>query len=152
VSLRHVIAQLLRDDPAIATLLTGGIYPAGTTDATDQTAITRQLTPAAYDARGDVLPCGLVAEEPSAGLGPIPLATLGVVRIWLYQQRGRGTIDPVAKAIAIKFDRERVTADGRPCTLRYAGIGGSSTTDPALRDASVGWVRVQANYLLALPT
>lgn len=151
MSLRHVIAQAIRDDPAIATLLTGGIYPTGVLDADDQTCISKQTTRLAYDARGDVLPCALVAEEPSAGLGPIPLATLGVVRIWLYQQRGRGTIDLVAKGIAIRFDRERVTADERPCTLRYAGIGGSSTTDPALRDASVGWVRVQANYLLALP-
>lgn len=151
MSLRHVIAQALRDDVAIAALLTGGVYPTGTTDATDQTALSRLGTPAAFDARGDVLPCAVVAEEPSAGFGPIPLATLGVVRIWLYQQRGRATIDAVARLVAIKFDRARVTADGRPCTLRYAGTGGSSTTDQALRDASLGWVRVQANYLLALP-
>lgn len=151
--LRHVIAQAMRDDATLTDLLTGGIYPVGDDDADDQTAITKTGTPDAYDATtGDVLPCAVVSTDNAGPFGPIPLGTLTLVRVWLYQQRGRGTIEAAAQRVAIIFDRERVTVGGRFVTLRYAGLGGSAAKDPALRDASVNWVWLQANHLLALPS
>ncbi len=145
-------AVLIADTGVLVPLLPGGIYPTGEDDGEDVTAVTRATTPDAFDGDGDVLPCALVAEETAAQWGPYRTSTLGSIRVWLYQQGGREVIEQAQVRIAALLDNRRLMIGGLPRTLRYAGYGPSGVTDPALRDAKVGWVRFQAVGLVVLPS
>lgn len=151
-NIRYTLRQLLAADTGVLVpLLPGGIYPIGTEGPEDQTAISRESTPAAFGDDGDVLACALIAEESAVRMPPYPTSTLGAVRVWLYQQYGRDQIESAQQRIAILLGGARVVVDSRYRTLRFAGYGPSGVKEPALRDASVGWVRFQTNGLLALP-
>lgn len=153
MSLRFTLRELLAADTGVLVpLLTGGIYPTAASGDGDVTALSKTATPDAYDEAGDVLPSAIVAEESAAQMPPIPTAILGSVRVWLYQQHGRDSVESAQQRIAVLLHGARVTDGGRYRTLRFAGYGPSGVKDPALRDASVGWVRFQLNGLVALPS
>lgn len=91
----ELAALLLADAPLMA-VLTGGIYVYGDLSAE---GITRELTPAAFDSNGFLLPIALVKQRsdvPTFEAGDIQAQITSanvVVEIWLYQNIGFTAID-----------------------------------------------------------
>ena len=82
------ILAALQGDVALAALLPGGLD-----DGLLVQGISRQGTPAAYDAWQELKPCGLLKPESQAPAGPHPDGARLFVTLWLYQQRGAAEID-----------------------------------------------------------
>lgn len=153
-NLRVAVATLLLADTAtLVPLLPGGIYPTSASGVGDVEKIERKgPTEAAFLATGDIQPCAIVAEEAATPFGPHPTSFMGFIRVYLYQQRGRDVIDAAQVIVTqLVVAQRRVLVGERYRTLRFAGYGPSGAKDSALRGASVGWVRFQANGLVTLP-
>lgn len=88
MTLRDLIADGLGDDATLMALLTGGLHTA--------TEISRQATPTAFDANGEVRPCGLVANEVETPYGPYGIQSTGsrgFVTVTFYERDGYDSID-----------------------------------------------------------
>lgn len=152
-NLRYEVRQALVTDAlgtGIVALLPGGIYPTAADGLGDITALTRDVQ-AAFDGAGDVKPCAIVTDEGAVGFGPYPTSQMGFLRVFIFQQYGRSTIEQAQTKIVQLLAGKRLQVDGRYRTLRFAGFGPSGITDRALRDAPVGWVRFQTAGLVTLP-
>lgn len=82
------IFAALQGDSALGAILSGGLYDGVAVDD-----ISRQATPAAYDAWGEMLPCAILKPESQAPTGPHHDGARLFVTLWLYQQRGAAEID-----------------------------------------------------------
>jgi hypothetical protein len=87
---RSTILSRLTTDATLAALLPGGIYSA--------TEISRQYTPGAFDASGEVRPCALLKMESEAPSGPYDAGdTLASTRlfvvVYVYERVGATAID-----------------------------------------------------------
>lgn len=79
--MKATIFATLNTDATLTALLTGGLYD-GVVE------ISRQATPAAFDAYQEVLPCLLLKTGTRASTGPQYIkAERLFVNIWLYQER-----------------------------------------------------------------
>lgn len=72
------VRDYLAADATLMALLPGGLYAGG--------EITRQLTPAAFDANGELSPCGLVNATSDTPDGPTLYAGRMLVSVWLYHR------------------------------------------------------------------
>lgn len=84
----------------INSLLTGGIH------VTDE--ISRQLTPAAFDANGEILPCALVTTPGEFADGPDEFAGRLNCTIFFYQRTGYSVIDAAKDLTRTLFHRQKV--------------------------------------------
>lgn len=82
------ILGALQDDAQLAVILTGGVY-----DGMEVGDISRQATPAAYDANSELKPCAILKPETQAPAGPHPDGSRLYVTLWFYQQSGSAAID-----------------------------------------------------------
>lgn len=142
--LREPLRDYLQGDATLLGLLTGGVYPDPTTQ---QSVLSAEGMPGAFDNFGDVLPVALVLDDsviPDVGRGA---QVLGRVLVW--QQRGRDKIDAVnLRVYALLHNYRLVTAMGIIYQVRFAGFG-PQVRDQGLRDAEHGWSRWQAVRQLA---
>jgi hypothetical protein len=87
--MRDAIHTLLAADSTLLGYLTGGVHNAGTVGE-----ISRQNTPAAYDANQELLPCALVKGEVDTPVtGPYDDAGAAYFVVILYQRAGADQID-----------------------------------------------------------
>jgi hypothetical protein len=85
MTIRDDLLSTLTGDATLMATLTGGMHTA--------TEVSRQYTPAAFDANGEVLPCGLLRIETETPAGPYHTsARLFALLLW-YQRRGYDAID-----------------------------------------------------------
>ena len=82
--MRDAIVALVEADGRLAGLLSGGVHTG---------EISRQSTPDAFDANGELLPCALVRIEGEAPVGPYQNSTQQFIVVTLYQQSGTDIID-----------------------------------------------------------
>jgi hypothetical protein len=83
--MRSTITAKLTGDTTLMALLTGGLHTA--------TEITRQLTPTAFDANGEIKPCALVKIEGESPVGPYDSSGRLFAVVYLYERTGYTTID-----------------------------------------------------------
>ncbi len=83
-----MILDALQGDATLAGILTGGVY-----DGMEVSDISRQATPAAYDAYSERKPCAILKQETQAPAGPHPDSSRLYVTLWVYQQSGSAAID-----------------------------------------------------------
>jgi hypothetical protein len=144
VTPRHVVAEYLRGDALLGALLPGGIYPS---EGGDEREIARTITPLAFDNAGDVRPCALVGTEGTVNFGPLPNSMLTIVRVFLYERKGRDAIDAAGARIAAVLAPADLAFWDQPAHVRFIGFSADTERDPTLRDADIGWCRVQVNHL-----
>lgn len=99
MSLREDILEVLTDDTALMALLTGGIHSA--------TEISREITPAAFDANKELLPCALLKMEPDAPFGPYVTSSQHFFSLMVYQRIGYDVIDAALLAIYALLHQQR---------------------------------------------
>lgn len=142
--LREPLRDVLNADATLAGLLPGGVYP---DPATQQSVLSKEGMPSAFDDFGNVRPVALVLDDsviPSVGKAGQVLA-----RVLVWQQTGRDKIDAVnLRVYALLHNQRIVTATGVIYQLRFAGFG-PQVRDQGLRDAEQGWSRWQAVRQLA---
>jgi hypothetical protein len=85
VGLRETVVQALAGDGTIAWLLPGGVWSA--------LEISRQNTPAAFDANKELQPCALVSLEAEAPDPTFDTSTRSFVVLHFYQRYGYDKID-----------------------------------------------------------
>lgn len=97
--MRDSIIDRLQADTALTATLTGGIHTGG--------AISRQATPAAFDANGEILPCALVTIEGESPAGPYRTSARQFVVIYLYEWAGTTAIDAALDRIFALLNRHK---------------------------------------------
>lgn len=90
----------MQADGTLSSLLTGGIH------ATSE--ISKQLTPAAYDANGELLPCALVTTPGEFPDGPNDIAGRLNCTVYLYERTGYAAIDTARDRARALFHRTKV--------------------------------------------
>jgi hypothetical protein len=101
--MRDAIATLLSADATLLALLTGGIYG-------DADEISRQGTPAAFDADGELRPCLLITDSTlTPDASAIPGAARHVLRLFFYQPAGVAVIAAARARVYALLYRQRVT-------------------------------------------
>ena len=85
MSLTSDITAILQADHTLMTTLTGGVQ--------DTVEITRQITPTAFDANGEIKPCALVRTGSEAPIFTKTMAVQTPVIIYFYQRTGYDKID-----------------------------------------------------------
>jgi len=111
---RQAIYGLLSGDAALMATLSGGLHT--------QSEISRQLTPAAFDANGEVLPCGLLKLETQTPWGPFAHSSRLYFSRLLYQRAGYAAIEAARTRLYQLLHRQKVTlASGGCWEIRHAG-------------------------------
>lgn len=130
-------AQILATLSADATLI--GLLPGGLYDAVVVGEVSRQDTPAAFDAATrEIRPCGLLRVTDDAPAGPTRTSRRLQPTIYLYGPAtvaGRAAVESARLRARALLHRVRVApASGQAWELRHAGDV-PSLEDPALRAA-----------------
>lgn len=103
--MRETIKAALEADATLMATLTGGVYTE---------TITRQRTPGAFDANGELLPCALVRVERDAQHGPYTgpdtLSARVYIVVYFYQQSGYGVIDAALDRVRALLHRAKLGA------------------------------------------
>ena len=94
MSLSDDIKTALEDNDDLMTLLTGGIF-------NEVEEVSRQNTPEAFDANGEIQPCALIKLGVETKTGPHARSVRTPFRIYFYQRQGYDVIDP---AMNLVFD------------------------------------------------
>jgi len=150
MSVRSGVRAYLAADATYMALLSGGLYPDPALTPPDQTELTRDGTPAAFDSFGDLLAAGLVVSDGASALpGLVPHAAQDFLRILHWQRAGRDAIEAADKRAYTLLQGARLLIDGHYCRFRWAGFAPSTLTDPSLRDAPLSWSRWQVIRLVA---
>jgi hypothetical protein len=133
--MRSAIADALASDAELLASLTGGVY-----DASEVGEISRQSTPDAFDANGEILPCALVRTESDQLYGPFTspgsISSRSFVMVYLYQRQGFDTIDVAMGRVLTLLHKQRLgdstweicwaddsgdlEDEGLACAMRYA--------------------------------
>lgn len=122
--MRDVIRDYLAGDATLMARLAGGLYAGG--------EISRQDTPAAFDANAEVRPCGLVALEAQAPTGPYRDAARQFFTVTFWERAGYASIDAaLAETFARLHDSQLGGADGVWCVLHAEDS--PDMEDPGLR-------------------
>ncbi len=129
--MRDTLKDFLTADTALVALLTGGLYTA--------TEISRQLTPGAFDANGEVLPCALLVLEAEDPVGPYNTSSRLFVVLYLYERQGYTTIDAALKRIYTLLHRQRISGNGI-WEMRHVG------DVPDQRDATLNCALALSRY------
>jgi hypothetical protein len=105
------VYNALAGDATLLAQLSGGVYNAVTAHE-----ISRQNTPAAYDANGELLPCCLVTQESATPWGEIYHAGRLYILLYFYQRYGYDSIETARKRVYALLDRQVLTpTDGSGC-------------------------------------
>lgn len=120
--MRSVIRDAIAGDATLSALATGGVHI--------EEEISETLTPAAYDAFGELKPCLLVKLGTDIPDGPADFASRLMVDIYQYQRQGYDIIDQMPKELRRLFHRQKVgaAADG-VWEMRWI-VGINNQTDP----------------------
>jgi hypothetical protein len=129
--MRDTIQAALTADATLTTTLPGGVHA--------EAQISRQLTPAAFDANGELQPCALVRIETTAQHGPFTGAVLSArtyILVYFYQRQGYANIDAALARvrallhesrlgtrtwdIAWAFDSGDLVDEAMRCSLRFS--------------------------------
>jgi len=115
------ILAALQNDAALAALLPGGLY-----DGLEVQDISRQATPAAYDAYGELKPSGVLKPESQSPTGPHPDGARLFVTLWLYQQAGSAEINAARERAYQVLHRAALAGSDGVWDVRHAGdvLGG----------------------------
>ncbi len=101
------ICALLAADATLTSLLTGGVHNGITAHE-----ISRQNTPAAFDANKELLPCVLVKPEAQTPWGPNRDSARLYVQMFFYQRFGYGSIEAAANRVYQLLHRARFATEG----------------------------------------
>ncbi len=102
--MRDAIYSLLSQDQELMTLLTGELH-----QALEVGLISRQNTPDAFDANGEIQPCGLLRYSVSTPVDPYPGATRVYFGILLYERHGYSAIDLARRRIRQLLHKVKLT-------------------------------------------
>jgi len=136
-TLREAVQSLLAGDATLVSTLTGGVY--------DRREINRTAMPGAYDARGNLEPCAVVALSTQNEIAPHPEYagfTEEFLFVYYYEQEGNSyaAIDVAMERVRTLLHGQRVTVTlGTVFEIRHAD-GNSNLYDDALR-AEMGYDR-----------
>lgn len=90
----------MQADSTLSAILTGGIHVTS--------EISRQLTPSAFDANEELLPCALVTIPSESATGPDEFAGRLNCTIFFYQRTGYAVIDAARDYTRTLFHRQKV--------------------------------------------
>lgn len=99
MSLPEDIKAVLELDATLLASLTGGVHA--------QVEITRQGTPAAFDANNEIKPCALVKGEIETPWGPHEHSARAFLRIFFYQRSGYADIDSARERVYTLLHRQK---------------------------------------------
>ena len=85
MSLQSDVKTALSADTALMTILTGGIH-------IDVEEISRQNTPTAFDANGEIKPCALIKLPNEVPTGPFKTSVRTAFVIYVYERSGYANI------------------------------------------------------------
>jgi len=111
----NVVVAALQGDATLGTLLTGGVY-----DQLVVGEISRQKTPAAFDAFKELKPCALVMGESSTPWGPMHDSGRVYFLVWLYQQHGAQTIESARTRVYKLLHRKQLSTTAGIYEIRHA--------------------------------
>lgn len=83
--MRNAVKAILTGDATLMALLTGGVHAA--------TEISRQNTPAAFDANSELKPCALLKLEAARATPPHDAGVRQLLALYVYQRDGFTVID-----------------------------------------------------------
>jgi hypothetical protein len=120
--LRGAVTAALEGDGTLMAILTGGVY--------DRRGISRTATPDAYDSRGELLPCAVVAISSDTPIGPAQYETEQTFfNVYFYEAEGNAYagIDAAKERVKAVLHQGTVSIDdGQVLEIRHAdGIGDS---------------------------
>ncbi len=102
------VYDLLTADATLMATLTGGLYRAQ--------EISRQTTPAAFDANRELLPCALLKQETATPWGPYANSGQLYMVLYCYERSGYANIEAARKRVYALLHRQKVTpSDGSGC-------------------------------------
>jgi hypothetical protein len=101
MTLSNSIKGVLEADTSLMDLLTGGIYA-------DVMEISRQLTPAAFDAHGEIKPCALIREGTEIKLRPTRRGVQTPVTIYFYQRSGYDVIEQAMNYVFNDLNEQKI--------------------------------------------
>jgi hypothetical protein len=122
MTIRSAIKSLLEADTTLMTTLTGGVY--------GEAEISRQATPAAFDANEELEPCALLKVEADDPTGPFETSSRTFVTVYFYARSGYSAIDTALARVYALLHRQRVSGEG-VWNIRHAGDV-RDQQDPAL--------------------
>jgi hypothetical protein len=108
--MRDAIHTLLSNDSTLMATLVGGLY-----DAADVGEISRQETPSAFDANGEIQPCGLLRFGTIAPTGPYLHGARLSFSIYLYELQGYTDIETVRARVYALLQQATVTPAAGGC-------------------------------------
>ncbi len=89
--MKSEIAEYLENDLALMAVLTGGLH--------EGTQVSRQDTPEAFDANGEILPCALVKDGMDSQAGPHEDAARVMVELYFYERAGYENISQAMRRV-----------------------------------------------------
>lgn len=110
-----VVVAVLQGDATLAAILTGGVY--------DQRAvgeISRQKTPAAFDAWAELKPCAIIAGEAATPWGPHRDSGRVYFTVWLYQQHGSASVEAARTRVYTLLHRKQLSTTAGIYEVRHA--------------------------------
>jgi hypothetical protein len=121
---RDTIRDWLADDATLMALLPGGLYAGG--------EISRQETPDAFDASGEIQACGLVALEVQAPVGPYTNSMRQFFTVTFWQRDGFDAIDAAIDETFTRLHDTKVGETSGVWTVLHAEDS-PDMEDPGLR-------------------
>lgn len=100
MTIRSDIYTVLAADATLLATLTGGVYQAA--------EISRQTTPAAFDANGEIEPCCLVNVENETAALPYPNGARSYLRVFFYERSGYTGIDTARERVFTLLNRQKI--------------------------------------------
>jgi hypothetical protein len=126
--MRDAIYQLLAGDATLMAALPGGLHKAA-----EVGEISRQDTPAAFDANGEIQTCALLRFGPLVPIEPYLHSARQTFALYLYEPKGYQNVDAARERAYVLLQRANVTpATGSSWEIRH--------TDDVLdgRDSALG--------------
>ncbi len=131
---------VMEADATLVALLTGGIY---TKETTGVEGLSRETTPAAFDANGYLKPCALIRQRDLVPDNAVrdPMAQKAsaaqTVEIWLYADAGAGysAIDSARNRLYTLFEGYQFAGDG--FEVAWTNSLGNLRDPGALRNAAM---------------
>lgn len=99
--MRAAIEAVLVGDGTLMAILTGGLYTA--------VEISRQETPAAFDADEELLPCALLKFSTQGEFGPFADSSRLFFSVMFYERQGYVSIEAARARVYALLHRQRVT-------------------------------------------
>lgn len=118
--MRATVVAVLAADTTLMATLTGGLHSA--------TEISRQNTPAAFDANAEIEPCALVQEEVTTPVGPYDSSERAIFTVTFYERSGFTNIDTAMDRVHTLLHRQKLSGTWE---VRHADDS-QELEDPAL--------------------